>query len=97
MREIRLLRSTWRGLETESRLGLHGHEQGNLGYGQDLRLMDHRASPRPYQASVRMGRRFCAIVRSRTSLNLGIGRLYHRRMGIDGEGENLNDFNMDEY
>jgi hypothetical protein len=30
--DIRLLRSTWRGLETESRLGLHGHERGNPGY-----------------------------------------------------------------
>ena len=35
MREIRLLRSRWRGLETESRLGLHGHERGNPGYRQD--------------------------------------------------------------
>jgi hypothetical protein len=32
VREIRLLRSRWRGLETESRLGLHGHERGNPGY-----------------------------------------------------------------
>jgi len=44
-----------------------------------------------------MGRQFCAIVRSSTSLNLEIGRLYHRWMGVNGEGENLNDFNMDEY
>ncbi len=50
MREIRMLRSTWRGLETESRLGLHGHERGNPGYRQDHDLTDHRASPRPYQA-----------------------------------------------
>jgi hypothetical protein len=35
VREIRMLRSMWRGLETESRLGLHGHERGNPGYGQD--------------------------------------------------------------
>jgi len=35
VREIRMLRSTWRGLETESRLGLHGHERGNPGYSQD--------------------------------------------------------------
>jgi hypothetical protein len=47
--EIHLLRSTWRGLETESRLDLHGHERGNPGYGQDLNLTDHRASPRPYR------------------------------------------------
>ena len=47
--DSRLLRSTWRGLETELRLGLHGHERGNLGYRQGQDLMDHRASPRPYQ------------------------------------------------
>ena len=47
--DIRLLRSRWRGLETESRLGLHGHEGGNPGYRQDHNLTDHRASPRPYQ------------------------------------------------
>ncbi len=35
------------GLETESRLGLHGQERGNPGYGQDPNLADHRASPRP--------------------------------------------------
>ena len=49
--DIRLLRSTWRGLEAELRLGLHGHERGNLGYRQGQDLMDHRASPRPYQAA----------------------------------------------
>jgi hypothetical protein len=49
VREIRLLRSTWRGLETELRLGLHGHERGNPGDRQDINLMDYRASPRPYQ------------------------------------------------
>jgi hypothetical protein len=52
VREIRLLRSTWRGLETESRLGLHGHERGNPGYRQDHNLTDHRASPRPYQGPI---------------------------------------------
>ena len=51
MREIRLLRSRWRGLETESRLGLHGHERGNPGHRQGHDLTDHRASPRPYQNS----------------------------------------------
>ncbi len=35
MREIRMLRSMWRGLETESRSGLHGHERGNPEHGQD--------------------------------------------------------------
>jgi hypothetical protein len=49
VREIRMLRSTWRGLETESRLGLHGHERGNPGHRQGHDLTDHRASPRPYQ------------------------------------------------
>jgi hypothetical protein len=49
VRAIRMLRSTWRGLETESRLGLHGHERGNPGHRQGQNLTDHRASPRPYQ------------------------------------------------
>ena len=48
MRAIRMLRSRWRGLETESRLGLHGHERGNPGHRQGHDLTDHRASPRPY-------------------------------------------------
>ena len=64
MREIRMLRSRWRGLETESRSGLRGHERGNPGYRQDHDLTDHRASPRPYRAlsylsrpgSLRVGR-----------------------------------------
>ena len=47
--DIRLLRSRWRGLETESRFGLHGHEWGNPGYRQDQNLTDYRASPRPYR------------------------------------------------
>ncbi len=51
MQEICMLRSTWRGLETESRLGLHGHERGNPGHRQGHDLTDHRASPRPYQSS----------------------------------------------
>jgi hypothetical protein len=49
VREICMLRSMWRGLETESRLGLHGHEWGNPGHRQGQNLPDHRASPRPYQ------------------------------------------------
>jgi len=38
VRENRTLRLMWRGLETESRCGLHGHERGNPGYrqGHDL-------------------------------------------------------------
>jgi hypothetical protein len=32
VREIRTLRAKWRGLETESRTTLHGHEEGNPGY-----------------------------------------------------------------
>ena len=34
MREIRLLRATWRGLETEPRMTLHGHEGRNPGHSQ---------------------------------------------------------------
>ena len=34
MREIRTLRAKWRGLETESRTTLPGHEGGNPGYRQ---------------------------------------------------------------
>ena len=48
MLEIGMLRSRWRGLETESRLGLAGHERGNPGHRQGRDLTDHRASPRPY-------------------------------------------------
>jgi len=55
VREIRLLRSTWRGLETELRLGLHGHERGNSGDRQGLNLTDHRASPRPYVRPAKAG------------------------------------------
>ncbi len=34
MREIRMLRATWRGLETGLRTTLLGHERGNPGYRQ---------------------------------------------------------------
>jgi hypothetical protein len=34
VREIRMLRAMRRGLETESRITLIGHEGGNPGYGQ---------------------------------------------------------------
>ena len=34
MREIRTLRARWRGLETELRLTLDGHEGGNPGHRQ---------------------------------------------------------------
>ncbi len=54
--DIRLLRSRWRGLETESRFGLHGHEWGNPGYRQDQNLTDYRASPRPYRDAERRRR-----------------------------------------
>ncbi len=43
----RMLRLMWRGLETESRSGLHGHERGNPGHRQGHDLTGHRASPRP--------------------------------------------------
>ncbi len=36
MREIRMLRVTWRELETGSRTSLDGHEGGNPGYRQGL-------------------------------------------------------------
>ncbi len=50
MREIRMLRAMWRGLETGLRTTLHGHEGGNPGYGHKGSPTDHRASPRPYRA-----------------------------------------------
>ena len=65
MREIRMLRSTWRGLETESRLGLHGHERGNPGHRQGHDLTDHRASPRPYQLLLAAGLVGLAAARAR--------------------------------
>jgi hypothetical protein len=34
VREIRTLRARWRGLETEPRTSLNGHEGGNPGYSQ---------------------------------------------------------------
>ena len=34
MREICTLRAMWRGLETEPRVSLHGHEGGNPGNSQ---------------------------------------------------------------
>ena len=36
MREIRMLRARWRGLETEPRTSLHGHERGNPGHSQGM-------------------------------------------------------------
>ncbi len=47
MQEICVLRSRWRGLETESRLGLHGHERGNPGYRQDPALRTTAPAPDP--------------------------------------------------
>jgi len=32
-----------------------------------------------------------------TSLNLGIGQVYHPRMGVDGGAKELSDFKADEY
>ena len=46
MRGIRTLRANGRGLETEPRRTLHGHEAGNGGHGQGTTYR-HRASPRP--------------------------------------------------
>jgi len=42
-------------METESRLGLHGHERGNPGNRQGHDLTDHRASSRPYLERARGG------------------------------------------
>ena len=67
--DIRLLRSTWRGLETESRLGLHGHERGNPGYRQDLNLADYRASPRPYQCCVLANQKLRILMRPSSVTN----------------------------
>jgi hypothetical protein len=36
VREIRMLRAMWRGLETEPRTSLHGHEGGNPGHSQGM-------------------------------------------------------------
>ena len=36
MREIRMLRAKRRGLETEPRTSLHGHEGGNSGHSQGV-------------------------------------------------------------
>jgi hypothetical protein len=43
--------------------------------------------------SVPIGAAWCAIAWRRTSLYLGIGRVNYPRMGDEGEGEKLNDFN----
>ena len=45
MREIRMLRARWRGLETELRMSLNGHEGGNPGYGQGLSYGPPRQPP----------------------------------------------------
>ena len=52
MREIRMLRTMWRVLETGLRTTLAGHEGGNPGHRQGLVLPSYRASARPYQASM---------------------------------------------
>jgi len=36
VREICTLRAMWRGLETEPRISLHGHEGGNPGHSQGM-------------------------------------------------------------
>ncbi len=45
MREIRMLRARWRGLETEPRTSLHGHEGGNPGHSQGMPYGPPRQSP----------------------------------------------------
>ena len=60
MREIRMLRARWRGLETEPRTSLNGHEGGNPGYGQGMSYGPPR-QPRTLPGSAPRGRRhrFC--------------------------------------
>ena len=55
MQEICMLRSRWRGLETESRLGLHGHERGNPGYRQDPALRTTAPALDPTTPAKRFG------------------------------------------
>ncbi len=50
MREIRMLRARRRGLETELRMTLNGHE-GRIPDTAKGSPKGHRASPRPYQRS----------------------------------------------
>ena len=45
MREIRMLRSRRRGLETGPRTSLNGHEGGNPGYGQGISYGPPRQPP----------------------------------------------------
>ena len=45
MREIRTLRARWRGLETELRVILFGHEAGNRGHRQGRPCGPPRQSP----------------------------------------------------
>jgi len=47
--------------------------------------------------SVRMGAGRCVIARSRTSLNLRSGRMYHPRMEEEGKVEKRSNINADEY
>ena len=51
MRQIRMLRAMWRGLETGLRRLLHGHARGNPDTAKELPT-DNRASSRPYQGGV---------------------------------------------
>jgi hypothetical protein len=41
--------------------------------------------------------RYCSIFRPRTSLNLGIERVYHPRMEKEGRAEKPNEISEDEY
>ena len=44
-----------------------------------------------------MGAGWCSIASTRTSLNLGIERVYHLRMEKEGSSEKLSNINADEY
>ena len=69
-------------------------EVGRFGFALDSLL---RSAALNRFISVPMGAGWCAIVRRRTSLYLGIGRVNYPRVSDEGEGEKLNDFNTDEY
>ena len=79
MREIRTLRANWRGLETEPRSTLHGHEAGNGGHGQGPTY----GSPRqpPTLPSLR------GLVGSSAPASTGGGGPSQRDPAVKGEGD----------
>ena len=84
MREIRMLRSMWRGLETTLRSGLHGHERRNPGYrqGQDLRTVAPALDPTDLghlRRSAHVGRK--DLARKLLAISTIV---YSRRLDLDG-------------